>query len=47
MAWGTRTIGRVEIARAQAEARRAERIAARDGFVACTIEAASVQALRR
>ena len=46
MAWGTRTIGRGEIARAQAEARRAERIAARGGFVACTIEAASVQALK-
>ena len=46
MAWGTRTIGRGGIARAQAEACRAERIAARGGFVACTIEAESVQALK-
>ena len=46
MAWGTRTIGRGEIARAQAEARRAEQIAERGGLVACMIEAESVQALK-
>lgn len=46
MAWGTRTIGRGEIARAQAEVRRAERIAERGGFVTCTLEAGSVQALK-
>lgn len=46
MAWGTRTIGRGEIGRHQAEARRAVTIAERGGFVTCTLEIESVQALK-
>lgn len=46
MAWGTRTIGTSEIARAQGQARRAARIEARGGAVSCILEAESVPALR-